>query len=126
MDDAEATALFAEGVAHWNAERFWDAHESWERLWLTLEGDTKRWLQGLIQYAAAFHHFQRGHVAGAFSRLLVAAEEKTAGYAGPTWSLDWPTLEAALQPWRVYGVEVGEGAAFPVSPAPFPRAALRA
>ena len=121
MDMGAAQALIDEGAAHWNADRFWDAHEAWERLWLASAGAERRWLQGLIQYAAALHHFQRGHVAGAFSRLLVAAAEKTDAYAGRTWGIDWPALHQGLRPWRAYGEKVALGAAFPAAPAPIPR-----
>jgi uncharacterized protein len=66
---------FEEGVARFNAGRFWDAHESWEELWLRAEGDDKRFLQGLIQLAAAYHHISRGTMRGA-GRLLKAALAK--------------------------------------------------
>ena len=65
----------AEGVALFNEQRFWHAHEAWERIWLTAAGDEKRFLQGLIQLAAAYHHVQRGTYRGGV-RLFDAALEK--------------------------------------------------
>jgi predicted metal-dependent hydrolase len=59
-------------VAHFNALRFWEAHESWETLWLVAESDVEQFLQGLIQLAAAYHHIRRGTWRGAV-RLFDAA-----------------------------------------------------
>lgn len=65
----------AAGIELFNARRFWDAHEAWERLWLVAEGPEKRFLQGLIQLAAAYHHVQRGTYPGGI-RLFDAALQK--------------------------------------------------
>lgn len=65
----------AAGVALFNAQKFWDAHEAWERLWLDASGDEKMFLQGLIQLAAAYHHVQRGTFRGGV-RLFDAALAK--------------------------------------------------
>lgn len=73
------------GIELFNAQRFWHAHEAWERDWLVAEGDEKLFLQGLIQLAAAYHHVQRGTYSGGI-RLFDAALGKLsrvpAGYAG--------------------------------------------
>lgn len=63
---------FLEGVDRFNTRRFWDAHESWETIWLAAESDVEQFLQGLIQLAAAYHHIQRGTLRGA-PRLFDAA-----------------------------------------------------
>jgi predicted metal-dependent hydrolase len=65
----------AEGVALFNSAEFWHAHEAWEALWLTSQGEEKRFLQGLIQLAAAYHHVKRGTLRGAV-RLFEAAHAK--------------------------------------------------
>jgi len=54
-----------EGIEHFNAGRFWEAHESWEELWLPSVSEERQFLQGLIQLAAAYHHAQRGTLSGA-------------------------------------------------------------
>lgn len=56
---------FEDGVNHFNARDFWEAHESWEELWLAAESDLVEFLQGLIQLAAAYHHVKRGTWRGA-------------------------------------------------------------
>lgn len=58
-----------QGVEEFNNERFFEAHEAWEHVWLASSGAEKRFLQGIIQIAAAFHHYQRGNWNGACSLL---------------------------------------------------------
>lgn len=70
---------FLEGVDRFNERRYWDAHESWERLWLCASPPLKQFLQGLIQLAAAYHHLERGTIPGGL-RLFDAALEKLTPY----------------------------------------------
>lgn len=72
MTAVEFAAHFREGVERFNTLRFWDAHESWEELWLEAETDLDQFLQGLIQLAAAYHHLRRGTLKGGV-RLFDAA-----------------------------------------------------
>jgi uncharacterized protein len=60
---------FRQGLEEFNTERFFEAHEAWEEVWLASAGTEKRFLQGVIQIAAAFHHYQRGNRRGACSLL---------------------------------------------------------
>ena len=68
-----------EGIDRFNAHEFWHAHESWERIWLSAEEPEKRFLQGLIQLAAAYHHVQRRTYRGGV-RLFDAAMKKLADF----------------------------------------------
>jgi hypothetical protein len=70
---------FARGVAHFNAQEFFAAHEVWEELWLVAREPEKTFLQGLIQVAAAFHHHARENARGAKS-LLAAGVAKLQGF----------------------------------------------
>ena len=117
---ADDAGRFDRAVEHWNARRFWHAHEDWEDLWNEAYDDHKRWLQGLIQYAAAFFHFERGFYASGFQRLMATATEKTADYEGPRHHLDWERLRQDLEPWIAYGSAVAAGADFPDAPAALP------
>jgi predicted metal-dependent hydrolase len=67
--------LFRAGLDEFRAARFFEAHEEWERLWMTRAGDEKLFLQALIQLAAACVHLTRGN-AGPGIRLLSLAGEK--------------------------------------------------
>jgi uncharacterized protein len=56
---------YLEGIEHFNAGRYFDAHEIWEEIWLRSSGDTKLFYQMLIQAAVALHHHARGNARGA-------------------------------------------------------------
>ncbi|MGH9746134.1 MAG: DUF309 domain-containing protein [Candidatus Acidiferrales bacterium] len=69
MNSAERKKKFKVGLAHFNAKKFFEAHELWEEIWLLEAEPEKTFLQGLIQVSAAFHHHQRGNPDGAESLL---------------------------------------------------------
>jgi predicted metal-dependent hydrolase len=71
MKSAEREKKFEEGLAHFNAKKFFEAHEFWEEMWLVESEPEKTFLQGLIQITAAFHHRQRGNPEGV--ELLLAS-----------------------------------------------------
>jgi uncharacterized protein len=56
---------YLEGIAHFNACDFFEAHEVWEELWADTEGESRRFYQGLIQVAVCLHHFGNGNIRGA-------------------------------------------------------------
>jgi hypothetical protein len=110
LTERAVRGLFDRAVAHWNAGRYFESHEDWETLWHEAEGARRAWLQGLIQFAAAFHHFGRGGASG-FAKLVRSAAERAGGYAGDTSGIDFQALWAALRPWIAHGERVGAGAA---------------
>ena len=59
----------AEGLHCYRTEQFFEAHEHWEAVWLTLAEPEKSFLQSLVQISAAFHHLRRGNRVGAISLL---------------------------------------------------------
>lgn len=48
-----------EGLTLFNEQKFYEAHEAIEEIWLHWKGNEKFFLQGLIQLAASFHHFSK-------------------------------------------------------------------
>ncbi len=56
---------YIEGIEHFNAARYFDAHEVWEEIWLRSSGQTKVFYQMLIQAAVGLHHYERGNARGA-------------------------------------------------------------
>ncbi len=66
----------ARGIALFNARKFWEAHEAWEEAWLTLEGDEKLFVQGLIQVAAGYYKATVQDQPRGCVKLLTAALEK--------------------------------------------------
>ena len=87
---------FLEGIDHFNARRFWEAHEAWETLWLEAESDLDQYLQGLIQIAAAYHHIQRGTYRGA-PRLFAAALKRLEPFPLLCCGLDRTEVDAAAR-----------------------------
>ncbi|MBX3432647.1 MAG: DUF309 domain-containing protein [Pirellulales bacterium] len=58
-------ALYRQGIEHFNACDFFEAHEVWEELWTDYRGPLRKFFQGLIQSAVALHHFGNGNLRGA-------------------------------------------------------------
>ena len=86
-----------EGIAHFNSRRFFEAHEALEALWLTEQGEGKLFLHGLIQVAAAFHHYQRGNEEG-FRSLLEKGEKKLTLHSGMNYGIDVEDFLKQLRP----------------------------
>ncbi len=90
-----------EGIRLFNAQRFFEAHEALEAVWLRATGEEKAFLHGLIQVAAAFHHYARGNPAG-FRSLLEKGLEKLARVRGLETEIDTAGLVRQLRPWRQF------------------------
>ena len=99
MSKPEFSKYFVEGVDHFNAREFWNAHESWETIWLEAESEVVQFLQGLIQIAAAYHHVQRGTYRGAI-RLFEAGLEKLTPFPTGYCDLDRRGVEHAAREHR--------------------------
>jgi predicted metal-dependent hydrolase len=93
-----ADKSFRRGVEQFNAREFFGAHETWEAIWLRAPEPEKTFLQGIIQVAAAFHHYRRGNAAGAQS-LLNAGRQKLEQLPARYRGLDLGSLCAAAREW---------------------------
>jgi predicted metal-dependent hydrolase len=96
---------FLAGVAHFNAGEFWDAHESWETIWLEAQSDVHIFLQGLIQLAAAYHHVKRGTYPGGL-RLFDAALKKLERFPKRWCGIDRTAAELAARRHREWVADV--------------------
>ena len=72
--DAE-DGRFEQGVALFNAGRFFECHEVWEEVWKRSSGGEKLFYQGLIQAAVALLHAERGNMRGAASTWAKARQK---------------------------------------------------
>ena len=88
----------AEGIALFNSRRFFEAHEVLESLWLKEQSDGKLFLHGLIQVAAAFHHYMRGNREG-FSSLLEKGARKLTLHSENSYGIDLEDLLKQIRPW---------------------------
>ncbi|MEE2838929.1 MAG: DUF309 domain-containing protein [Acidobacteriota bacterium] len=64
-----------DGIELFNREEFYDCHDTIEEIWLQESNDEQPFLQGLIQAAVAFHHYQHGKLGAARSMLSLAIEK---------------------------------------------------
>ncbi|HUX09254.1 MAG TPA: DUF309 domain-containing protein [Terriglobia bacterium] len=94
MEDA-----FVEGINLFNSQKFFEAHEALEAVWLKASGKHRTFLQGLIQVAAAFHHHTRHNPAG-FRSLLEKGCARLEKFGMQFECVDLAGLMIQLQPWR--------------------------
>ncbi|HEX5410843.1 MAG TPA: DUF309 domain-containing protein [Terriglobia bacterium] len=92
---------FLEGIRLFNAQRYFEAHEALEAVWLRATGDRKSFLHGLIQVAAALHHYTRGNRAG-FRSLLEKGCTKLDQFGAEFESIDLAALMHRLSGWRAH------------------------
>src|SRR3972149_12327028 len=71
--------LLLAGVEQFNDGYFFEAHETWEELWLPSPWPARNFLQGIIQLAAALVHLMRHEYPGTV-RLLDAGLKKIEGF----------------------------------------------
>jgi len=98
MKSLEHHEKFKRGLADFNSRKFFEAHEIWEEIWLVEPEPEKTFLQGLIQLAAAFHHYQRGNKAGAES-LLASGIVKLVRYPKTHRGLALDELRETAKHW---------------------------
>ncbi len=87
-----------QGLRCFHSGAFFEAHEHWETAWLVAQEPEKTFLQGLIQVAAGFHHFQRGNRAGAIS-LLRSALGRLDRYPESSAGLEVAPLRVVIRLW---------------------------
>lgn len=66
---ASAEEALARGIEHFNAGRYFQAHEAWEEGWHPSAEPERDFWQGLTQLAVALTHRQRGNAHGAATLL---------------------------------------------------------
>ena len=110
--------VLEEGIRLFNRQKYFEAHEALEAVWLKAEGEEKTFLHGLIQVAAAFHHYTRGNPAG-FRSLLDKGWKKLERFGAVRDELDLASLRKQLQPWRDF--QRGASPSRISAPLPLPR-----
>ena len=94
---------YLEGIELFNRGDYFEAHETWESLWLVSTGEEKRFLQGLIQSAVALYHHERQRF-GAARRTFERARQKLEGLPRLYMSLEIP--EFLIQMERFFGCDI--------------------
>ena len=90
---------FLKGIELFNREEFYDCHDTIEEIWLQESSDEQPFLQGLIQSAVAFHHYQHGKL-GAARSMLILAIEKLEGYPQAYHQVQLVEFLAGLRAWK--------------------------
>lgn len=67
-------SLLELAVAEFNSGRFFESHDSFEMMWESLQGDDRRFMQGMIHAAIGSFHAVRNNHAGATTQLDRAIE----------------------------------------------------
>ncbi len=94
----EADEKLRKGLRQFNRGQFFDAHETWEEIWLAAPEPEKTFLQGIIQVAAAFHHYTRSNHRGTKS-LLEAGLEKLERFPTTHRGLALEELRKSVRRW---------------------------
>jgi len=98
---------YLKGIELFNAREFFDAHEIWEELWHETHGDSRNFIQGLIQAATALHHFQNQNLKGAkllhtgFHELISPYPARYLGIDKKKLTEDMDTCFEGLVPYPV-------------------------
>jgi uncharacterized protein len=100
MDSHKKDRLYQKGLDAFNSAHFFDAHEHWEEVWLETPNPDKMFLQGLIQVAAAFHHYSRANLLGT-RNLLQAGLLKLDRFPEVHGGLEIESFRAAVREWLV-------------------------
>ena len=89
----------APGIALFNDGDFYACHDTIEEIWLQESSDRQPFLQGLIQAAVAFHHYEHGKW-GAARSMLQMAIDKLSPFPDPFDGLETANLLDALRSWK--------------------------
>lgn len=89
----ERRPILLKGIQQYNDGYFFEAHETWEELWLQSPMPIRNFLQGIIQMSAAFVHLMRHEYPGTVG-LLGAALEKLEGFPADYMGIDVARLVA--------------------------------
>ena len=94
LSAAEANAL---ALTHFDAGRYFLAHEAWEAAWIESKGTASEALfKGLAQLGAGYTHAARGNADG-MRALLARALDTIREAPGPAWGLDLLRLRSLVE-----------------------------
>ena len=95
-ESADHGQLYQQGIEHFNACDFFEAHEVWEELWTDYRGDLRKFYQGLIQAAVALHHFGNGNIRGA-RKVYLSSSNYLQAYCPTCEGIDLVSFLAQLE-----------------------------
>lgn len=75
---SQMEGLFERGIEEFNRQFFFEAHDTWEELWMETTGNHRVFYQGLIQASVGFYHLSNQNYKGAcsqFGKALMKIEQ---------------------------------------------------
>lgn len=90
---------YLRGIALFNQADFFDAHEALEDIWRAAPAENKKFLQGMVQIAVAFHHYSTGNRIGMRS-VLERAVRNLSEPSGSFGQIQLAALLQSLGQWR--------------------------
>jgi predicted metal-dependent hydrolase len=106
----EERLAFEKGVDEFNRGFYFECHDTLEDIWTGLRGESRDFLQGLIQVSVGFYHLSNGNLVGAES-LLERALKRFATYPERCYGFDLGAHRLELREWlervRAGGGEAG-------------------
>ena len=92
--------LVRQGTELFHGGSFFAAHEAWEEVWRSTTPEPRDLFQGLVQLAAAFHHFHQRRRPDVTRRVLAKARRRLAGLRPAAGGLDVGALLAQIAAWE--------------------------
>ena len=90
---------YRRGIALFNRAEFFQAHEVLEDIWRAAPVEGKKFLQGLVQVAVAFHHYSTGNFVGMRS-VMERAMRNLTGHPQHTEGIQLAPLMRSLVQWQ--------------------------
>lgn len=87
------------GILLFNRGEFFEAHEVLEDVWRGAPKEQKRFLQGVVQLAVAFHHYSTGNLVGMRS-VMERGIKNMAGQAEGYCGIRLAPLLRSLAAWQ--------------------------
>jgi predicted metal-dependent hydrolase len=100
LTDRQKADLFEEGIAFFDAGRFFEAHEPWEEIWRSTNPEPRDFYQGLVQVAAGLHIWLARRKPAPAARVLGRGVRRLRALQAQNLGIDIPALVAALEPWQ--------------------------
>ncbi|HXR17341.1 MAG TPA: DUF309 domain-containing protein [Terriglobales bacterium] len=90
---------YSQGISLFNHAKFFDAHEALEDIWREAPLENKKFVQGMVQIAVAFHHYSTGNRVGMRS-VLERAIRNLGEPSGSFGQIQLAALLQSLGQWR--------------------------
>jgi len=87
------------GIELFNRGEFFDAHEVLEDVWRGAPAEQKKFLQGVVQLAVAFHHYSTGNRTGMKS-VMERGVKNICQHRRDVCGIDLAPLLRSLEEWR--------------------------